>query len=57
MAIADVGTAREAVTGGKLMVVGAGPDRLEDELEGINGNAVVADGSEEGMAVDGVTRV
>ena len=45
------------MTGGKLMVVGAGPDRLEDELEGTNGNAVVADGSGEGMAVDGVTRV
>ena len=57
MAIADVGTAREAVTGGKLMVVGAGPDRLEDELEGINGNVGVVDGSVEGMAVSGVAIV
>ena len=57
MAIADVGTAREAVTGGKLMVVGVGPDRLEDELEGICGNVGFVDGSVEGMAVDGVAIV
>ena len=57
MAIADLGTARKAVTGGKLIVVGAGPDRLEDELEGINGNVGVIDGSVEGMDVDGVARI
>ena len=37
MTVADVGTARRAVTGGKPMEVRAGPDRLEDDLEGING--------------------
>ena len=46
MAITDVGTARGAVTGGKLVVVGAGTGRLEEELEGINGTVGVADGSE-----------
>ena len=43
MAITDVGTARGAVTGGKLMEVRAGPDKLEDELEGINGIVGVAE--------------
>ena len=57
MAITDVGTARGAVTGGKLVVVGAGTGRLEEELEGINGTVGVADGSEEGVDVDGVARV
>ena len=57
MAITDVGTARGAVTGGKLVVDGAGTGRLEEELEGINGTVGVADGSEEGVDVDGVARV
>ena len=57
MAIADVGIARGAVTGGKLVVVGAGTGRLEEELEGINGTVGVADGSEEGVDVDGLARV
>ena len=34
MAVADVGTTREAVIGDKLVVVGEGPDRLETELGG-----------------------
>ena len=64
MTIADVGTAREAVTGDKLMVVGEGPDGLEAELEGFNGdvggnNGSVggADSSVGGVAIDGVAEV
>ena len=55
MTIAGVGTVR--VAGGKLMRVGAGPGRLGAELEGINGNVGGADGSVEGVAVDGVAEV
>ena len=57
MAITDVGTARGAVTGGKLVVVRAGTGRLEEELGGNNGTVGVADGSGEGVAVDGVAKV
>ena len=57
MTIAGVGTAREAVTGGKLMVVGAGSDRLEAELEGIDNNVEGYDGRVEGVTVDGVAEV
>ena len=39
------------------MVVGAGPDRLEDELKGINGIVGVADGNVEGVAVDEIAGV
>ena len=52
-----VGTVREAVAGGKLMGVGAGPERLRAELEGIDGTVGGADGSVEGVTVDGVAEV
>ena len=64
MAVADVGTTREAVIGDKLVVVGEGPDRLEPELGGFNGDVGGADGSVggadgsvEGVAIVGVAEV